>query len=154
MRLYLVQHGEAASDEVNPKRPLTDKGRADAAKVAEFLAEHGVCAQAVWHSTKLRARETAGIMAQSLHPEGGTQEREGFAPKDPVRDVGALIEAGGQDLMIVGHLPFLSKLASLLIAGDESSAVVGFRQGGVVCLEREDGNWTVAWMVTPELLRR
>lgn len=56
--------------------------------------------------------------------------------------------------MLVGHLPHLSKLAGLLLAGDPERKVVGFRQGGVACMERDEaGGWSVAWVVTPGLLR-
>jgi phosphohistidine phosphatase len=56
--------------------------------------------------------------------------------------------------MIVGHLPFLSRLASTLLIGDETVALVAFRNGGVVCLERgeEKGRWRLTWAVVPELL--
>jgi phosphohistidine phosphatase len=54
----------------------------------------------------------------------------------------------------VGHLPFLSRLASRLLAGDEDADVVSFRKGGVVCLQRgETGRWSVAWMVVPDVVR-
>lgn len=55
--------------------------------------------------------------------------------------------------MIVAHLPFLSKLASLLLTGSESASTVAFKQGGIVCLERFEGQrWQVDWMIIPELL--
>jgi len=59
----------------------------------------------------------------------------------------------GRDVMIVGHLPFVSKLASLLLTGDESADTIAFQKGGIVCLERSaEDKWHVNWMVTPELL--
>jgi phosphohistidine phosphatase len=55
--------------------------------------------------------------------------------------------------MIVGHLPFMANLASLLVSGKEFSNVVSFDAGSVVCLNRSDpGQWQIEWMVTPELL--
>ncbi len=62
-----------------------------------------------------------------------------------------------QPLMLVGHLPFLSRLASLLLVGDPERALVRFRMGGIVCLTGEPagaggtGGWMVAWMLIPEL---
>ena len=54
--------------------------------------------------------------------------------------------------MLVGHLPFLSKLASRLVTGSEDTAVVSFRAGTAVCLERsEEGQWQVAAVVPPVL---
>jgi phosphohistidine phosphatase len=55
--------------------------------------------------------------------------------------------------MIVGHLPFLGKLAALLMVGSEETEIVAFRFGCVVCVERtEDAQWKLAWMIVPVLL--
>jgi phosphohistidine phosphatase len=79
--------------------------------------------------------------------------QDGLAPNDNVNVIKERIISAGQDLMIVGHLPFLSKLASLLLTGSESSETVAFKQGSIVCLRCEDENqWQINWMITPELL--
>jgi phosphohistidine phosphatase len=58
-----------------------------------------------------------------------------------------------QDTMLVGHLPFMGKLASWLLSGTEQADAVSFRPGSVACLERgAEGSWTLAWMIRPELL--
>jgi len=56
--------------------------------------------------------------------------------------------------MIVGHLPHLEKFISLLVTGSDSSQVVRFQQGGVVCLRTHEAekNWTIAWMLVPEII--
>ncbi len=153
MGLYLVQHGEAASETVDPSRPLTGKGMADVLKVAGFL-KGKINADIIWHSTKLRARETAGIFAEALLPKNGLSEKQGLAPNDPVHGIKEIIlKEMPKHLMIVSHLPFLAKLASLLLADSENNNLVTFRQAGVVCLEQTDqGNWAVAWIVIPELI--
>ncbi len=59
-----------------------------------------------------------------------------------------------QDLMLVGHLPHLSKLVSLLLTGREDIELIAFRMGGVVCLERdEEGRWRLLWALRPELVK-
>jgi len=154
MKLYLVQHGEATTEEVDPSRPLTAKGHLDVQKVASFLKVAGVRISAILHSGKTRARQTAEIIAAQLLPGGQVKERDGLAPNDPVKFLANEISGMANDLMIVGHLPFLGKLTAMLLAGVESKNVVAFRQGGVVCLQRnEDQTWQVAWMITPELLK-
>jgi len=153
VKLYLIQHGEATTEEVDPSRPLTAKGRSDVQKIASFLKGVGARPNAILHSGKTRARQTAEIIAAQLGPDCQVREREGLAPNDPVKAFTNEISGMANDLMIVGHLPFLGKLAAMLLAGSESKNVVAFRQGGVVCLQRnEDQSWQVAWMVTPELL--
>jgi phosphohistidine phosphatase len=153
VKLYLIQHGEATTEEVDPSRPLTAKGRTDVKKIASFLKGVGLGPMVVFHSGKTRARQTAEIIAAQLLPGGPVKERDGLAPNDPVKFLANEISGMANDLMMVGHLPFLGKLAARLLAGVESKNVVAFRQGGVVCLQwSEDQTWQVAWMVTPELL--
>ena len=153
MKLYLIQHGEATTEEIDPSRPLTAKGRSDVQKIASFLKGAGVGPSLILHSGKTRARQTAEIIAAQLGPDCQVKEREGLAPSDPVMVLAKEILSMTNDQMIVGHLPFLGKLACMLLAGSESKNLVAFRQGGVVCLQRnENQNWQVAWMVTPELL--
>lgn len=153
MRLFLIQHGEATMEEIDPSRPLTTKGRSDVQKIASFLKGAGVRPGDILHSGKTRARQTAEIIAAQLGPDCRVKEREGLAPNDPVKVLANELSGMANDLMIVGHLPFLGKLACMLLAGSESKNLVAFRQGGVVCLQgNEDQIWQVAWMVTPELL--
>ena len=153
MKLYLVQHGEAASKEADPERPLTGKGRKDSAKTAEFLGSSGISVDSIWHSTKTRAMETARIFENELSPKEGTVQKEGLAPSDPVTDILAVVMAEGKDIMIVGHLPFLEKIASYALIGAEEPGIVKFNMGGVVCLERdEDDSWQLLFAVKPDLL--
>jgi phosphohistidine phosphatase len=55
--------------------------------------------------------------------------------------------------MIVGHLPFLEKLASFLVCGGEGAKAVIFRYSAIVCLERkESARWTVDRVIKPEMV--
>jgi len=55
--------------------------------------------------------------------------------------------------MIVGHLPFLGRLAALLLTGNADKEVVAFQFGCVVCLNGDDaGRWKLEWMMVPKLL--
>ena len=63
MRLYLVQHGDAIPERVDPERPLSAKGRRDVEAVARLLASAGTRAVRVAHSGKLRAQQTAEVLA-------------------------------------------------------------------------------------------
>jgi len=55
--------------------------------------------------------------------------------------------------MLVGHLPFLKRLAGLLVTGDSDCPVVQLRNASVVCVTREGDRWLVAWILTPEMAR-
>jgi phosphohistidine phosphatase len=154
MKIYLMQHGKPVAKEEDPERPLSDQGKMDVERVANFLQKYGLSIESIFHSGKTRARETAEIMGSILTRRLKPQKKDGLSPLDDVKETANQIEMSAQDLLIAGHLPHLSKLTSLLIAGDESIPVVGFQQGGVVCLERgEEGNWAIAWMLLPELFK-
>ena len=153
VRVCLVQHGQALSEDVDPRRPLSPEGRVEVERVASFLASAGVRVSRILHSTKLRARETAEILARHLRPESGVEEAGGLEPlADPQPWAERLSQASG-DLMIVGHLPHLSRLASLLLLGRDDVEVIRFRYAGVYCPERgEDGRWRILWAVRPDVL--
>ncbi|MES9849230.1 MAG: histidine phosphatase family protein, partial [Candidatus Thiodiazotropha sp.] len=68
MKLYLVQHGEACKKEVDPDRPLTDRGREDIDRLATFLKQAGIRPDRVVHSGKLRAMQTAGRLTDAIAP--------------------------------------------------------------------------------------
>ena len=158
MTLYLVQHGVAAPESEDPARPLTSAGRAEAERVAARLRAAGVRLDRCLHSDKLRARQTAEIVAAGAGVET-VEERAGLHPSDPVAPVAAELRADPAvadpeaGLVVVGHLPFLDRLASLLVTGDEGAAVVRFRNAGVVALvPMPDGaHLSVAWVLVPDL---
>ena len=158
MELYLVQHGEAASEQEDPLRPLTDRGRQEVERVARAVARLRLALDlsAIFHSGKLRAQETADIIAEHLQPARGTSALDGLAPKDDPQIACRLVEQASTPLMLVGHLPHLSRLASLLVIGDPAREVIAFRMGAIVCLGRPDGASGAAsrvrWILTPELV--
>jgi phosphohistidine phosphatase len=154
MNLYLVQHGEAEPKSGDAERMLTERGRDEVARVAAFTRRAGVRVHQIRHSGKRRAEQTAAILAEHLAPEGGVSTMPGLAPKDDVASIAELVDHETEPLMLVGHLPFMDRLAGLLVGGDPERSVVSFRRGGVVCLQRDPqtGAWAVGWAVTPELM--
>jgi len=143
MPLYLVQHGKNLPQEQDPDKPLSEEGRSDVAAAAAAARKAGVRAAKIEHSGKARARQTAEILAEALSPRGGVAQRDGLSPNDDVEPVAKSLSPG-DDLMLVGHLPFMEKLAARLVAGREEP-VVKFQKGGIVCLDKEGGGWYVKW---------
>jgi phosphohistidine phosphatase len=154
MNLYLVQHAEAKPESEDPERRLSERGRADIRKMARFAAEHlGVRVPCILHSGKARARETAELLAEALRPELGVEAADGLDPMADPRVWARRVADKQEDAMLVGHLPHLSKLASLLLSGDEDRPVVAFQMAGIVCLRRDEADrWSVGWMVVPGIL--
>lgn len=150
MRLYLIQHGLSLPEEKDPERPLSSEGKEQTQKIAEFLKAKSVEVDSLWHSPKLRAIQTAQIITKSIFcPE--IQERNDLNPLDSVEKFPEEIKSLSKNLMIVGHLPFLQKLASLILSGLETNQFVSFKNSGVVCLEYTD-TWKIVWMVTPVMI--
>ena len=151
MIVYLVQHGEAKSESEDPQRPLTEQAIAAVRRMAEWAARAGVKPDEIRHSGKLRASQTATIMAEYLSC-ARIGSAAGLAPNDDVRPLAQELNQCCHSLMIVGHLPFLSRLASYLLFGDTEHTPVRFQMGGIVCLERQEGRWCLLWAVTPGLV--
>jgi phosphohistidine phosphatase len=153
MYLYLMQHAEAAPKEQDPERGLTAAGRAAAKKTAAFFKRQQPEIHVIWHSGKARAEQTAAILAEALGLGQRVMMHTGLAPNDDIRAVREKLEKSGQNnIVIVGHLPFLSRLAAALLAGKSGADLINFRPGGIVCLAREEGRWRILWAVVPELL--
>jgi len=153
MKLYFVQHAKAALKEVDPQRSLTEEGRRDVQKVAAFIKPLKLWVDCLWNSGKRRAVQTAELLAEVIEIKEATIAHDGLGPNDDVTVLRDELASAQQDIMIVGHLPFLSKLASLLLAGSESANTVAFKNGGIVCLNRAETNqWQIDWIVTPELI--
>ena len=153
MRLYLVQHGLAKSEAEDPERPLSDKGIFETERAAARLASLGIVVGKIFHSSKLRAKETARIFARQLKTEDGAAKRDGLAPKDDPAIWKERLQAEEGNIMLVGHLPHLARFASLLLCGESDREIIRFKNSGVVCLERgDDRSWSVSWMFVPDFL--
>ncbi|HET6919346.1 MAG TPA: phosphohistidine phosphatase SixA [Jiangellaceae bacterium] len=147
MRLYLVQHGEAESEEKDPARPLTDRGARDVRRVVRQATGTGsVTVERIVHSGKTRAQQTAAAWGEALGVP--VDEADGLAPRDDPAIWATRVAAQAGDLMLVGHLPHLAKLAGLLLVGDSDRPVIAFRQGALVGLEDGPAGWSV-WLILP-----
>ena len=154
MDLYLMQHGVAVSESQDPARPLTEPGRHAAERVTAMAVVAGVHVDACLHSGKLRAEQTARVLATGLRIPA-VAARGDLGPSSPVPPFAQWLV--GQDarasLAVVGHLPFLDCLASLLVAGDEAAQVVRFQNAGMVKLvpKHDLAGFSIDWVLVPDL---
>lgn len=154
MRLYLVQHGEALHKDLDPERPLSEIGSNDVKSLAQYLAARGIRVFRVAHSGKRRAQQTAALLARAIAPDVTPMATEGLDPLDPPNVLAGTLPSWRGDTVLVGHQPFMSKMLSYLLCGDEESMTAAFLPGTAVCLEGdEEGRWDLVWMLRPELLR-
>ncbi|MFW6052447.1 MAG: phosphohistidine phosphatase SixA [Desulfosalsimonas sp.] len=151
MALYLVQHGKNLSKEIDPEQSLSEDGRRDVEKIAETAANYDVIVGGIRHSGKKRAEQTAAIFAEKLGVND-VAEAEGLkALDDPAEFAKSIIP--GENLMLVGHLPFMERMASLLTTGKPDYTVFKFQNGGIVCLDKlpDSELWAVMWALMPNI---
>ncbi len=120
------------------------------------MARTGVEAERIICSGKLRARQTAEIVALSIAATVSVEDvAEGLRPKDPTDWLAGTLERWTGDTVCVGHLPFMGKMVSRLVTGSDDAPIVSFVPGTDVCLARGHNGegWTIAWVITPDLLR-
>ncbi|UCG61104.1 MAG: phosphohistidine phosphatase SixA [Candidatus Zixiibacteriota bacterium] len=151
MNLYLVQHAEAKSKQEDAGRSLTDKGYADIDKTAKLLSSKlRPSINVILHSGKLRARQTAEVLADYLNPAGGIRAVDGLDPKADPAVWATQLKSITENVVLVGHLPHISRLASLLLCGETERTVVEFRNAGIVNIVRDDqGDWKVQCIILP-----
>ena len=153
MAIYLVQHGKSLSKEVDPEKGLSEEGRKEVERVASAAKKYGLNVASIKHSGKKRARQTAEIFESFLNPRDGVREVSGLGPLDDVASVAETLDPG-ENIMFVGHLPFMGKLVSYLISGSAERPALKFQNGGIVCLEKdpESGAWVIKTMLMPDIV--
>jgi phosphohistidine phosphatase len=152
MMLFLVQHGEAKLENEDPERSLIERGAEIVGQMGEWAARTRIEVDEIRHSGKRRAEQTATILAKHLNPSRGVIAMKGLNPMDDVTPVAASLQCGQGSLMLVGHLPHLSRLASLLVTGNPEIEIVRFRNAGIVCLTEQEERWAVEWVLQPSLI--
>ncbi|MEN6474655.1 MAG: phosphohistidine phosphatase SixA [Syntrophaceae bacterium] len=150
MALYLVQHGLSLAKEVDSERGLSDEGRVEVERIAGVAKGYGIMVATIMHSGKKRARQTAEIMAASLNPAQGVIPSSGMDPMDDVEPWVKKLDSM-EDLMLVGHLPFLERLVSRLITGKPEPLVFKLQNGGILCLDKLSGTWVIRWALMPHI---
>ena len=157
MDIYLVQHAQAKSIEQDPMRPLSEEGLSNIGRVAAHAARLRLSVDHIYHSGKLRAKQTAEILARHLGVADKVETKKGLDPSDSVTSIrdwlGQMSSEGMRSVVIVGHLPFLDKLASLLVARTEDAHIVAFQNAGIVKLvpKSAGSGYSIQWIITPDI---
>ena len=138
MLLYLAHHADAVGPDVDPQRPLSATGRMHADAIARDAKQRGVSPAVIWHSGKLRARQTAEAYRRACNPLAEFAAIRGLQPTDPPEWIRDRLVGESRDVMLVGHMPSLPRILRLL-TGLESAE---FPQHGLVAMrEGVDGVW-------------
>jgi phosphohistidine phosphatase len=142
MIVLLIHHAEAVSPQVDPQRPLTEGGHAHALRLAERVKGRGFVPTAIWHSGKLRGRQTGHAFLEVCAPFATFSMVKGLSPEDPPTVAQLAIQRESKDLALVGHWPHLPALLRLLAPTSASMP-----HHGAVALETDDDGvtWREIW---------
>jgi phosphohistidine phosphatase len=155
MRLYLARHGDYVLDPVQKLDVLSSQGVDDITRLAGFLRGLNLRLAQVFHSGKHRARQTAELFAKAFAYDQPLEVHTGLMPNDDVLSFAEELEQSEEALLVVGHLPFMSKLVSQLLTGTENKEIVHFQPGTLVCLEKTArGRFHVLWVLSADLMAR
>ena len=136
MHLFLIHHGVAMGAEEDARRPLSPVGLAGAARVAAKAAALGAKPDVVWHSGKLRAKQTGQEFWRVCNALAEFSASRDLQPDDPPQWIRDRLRGETRDVAIAGHFPHLPRLLALLTTGGEAG--VDFPLNGIVALVTTD----------------
>jgi phosphohistidine phosphatase len=113
MELILWRHAEAVDGSPDHSRALTDKGRHQAARMAEFLKSRLPPNTRILVSPALRAQQTASALTKKFITEPTIDV--GATPQAALTAAGWPLASGAT--LLVGHQPWLGETAALLMTG-------------------------------------
>src|SRR5262249_4370192 len=145
--------GDAWPDDA--KRPLTDDGMTRMRKAARGLARLGVAIDVVLTSPLVRARQTAEIVAEAIHPRPALVRSEWRPPDGSYAGILAELEKHARKprIALVGHEPGIGELAARLIG---SRHAIAFKKGAVCRIDVDTlppaGPGDLRWLMTTKIL--
>lgn len=152
MALYLVQHGKSFSKNQDLEQGLTETGIDEVKLIVQVAKGYQVPVGTIFHSEKKRASQTAKIFSAALQSDKNIQQIPGIKALDDVQAFASTLSSADNN-MYVGHLPFMERLTSYLVAGSIDLTVFKFQNGGIVCLEQNSDHetWFIKWTLMPHI---
>lgn len=138
--LWIMRHGEAAPGHPDLQRELTERGREEAARMADWLVssldESQRAALRIAASPYVRARQTADIVAERFGH--GVEALTLITPDDPVEPVIEWLQGSACRVpwLLVSHMPMVGALTGRLVDGDPRSSLP-MPTGAIAALQAE-----------------
>ena len=147
-QLYFMQHAIAADRADDPDRPLTEEGITQTRNIAGHLHHLESPITGIFHSGKLRAQQTADIIASTLGIHT-VDIADNMSPNDDVSLIMKNLDR--ESALYVGHLPHLEKLVSILVTGNENAGIIKFRNSAIASLKKDNDLYRIQWYLTPQI---
>ena len=136
---------------VDPSQPLSSQGRKEVETIAGAFLRTGLSLEAILHSEKLRAHQTAEILHKKLQEIPQLLSFSYLKPNDPIEPLLRELDAY-ESLMVVGHLPYLEQLLAYLLTNQNSVPIIKLSTAALAALSEENGRWQLDWLITPDLI--
>ena len=130
-------------------RPLSESGRAAVSRLAGEARDRGAKPDLVWHSGKLRARQTAEAYWRACNPLAVFASARGLQPEDPPSWMRDQLAGESRSIMVVGHMPHLPALLHLLSGAAADPPAFDFPLHGCVALDVDGDRWKEVWRIQP-----
>ena len=121
MDVFLVRHAEAIDETLeirDPMRHLTAHGRDQARALGDRMRWHDCTPSQIWTSPLVRAVQTAELLAVGLETKVPVDVMPRLAPGEDARAIINALKTLTGDVVLVGHEPGISALATLLVGKD------------------------------------
>ena len=156
-----MRHGNAVPSGSDGTRPLSEKGRREAEAAGNFLLAINEIPDVILYSQLFRSQETAHFVEDALGKTGLLRLHNGLKPEDSANYFCSELlseifyeKDSNYTAMIIGHEPFMSTLASLLVL--RSPFGLSFNTGTMLAAKcfNSENVWDFCFFVHSEYLIR
>jgi len=153
MLLIVMRHAEALSKEEDPYRALSEFGKIDSNLIGRFIKRAQMDITTIYHSPKLRSKQTAEIVADCLSLNDKIEQLACLDAAADFKDLRKGIEDLSENSLIVGHLPNVGLLSDYLLGKKSTPAsALHLPTASAACFTNEMGYWALQWLIEPSLL--
>ena len=161
MNFFILRHGIAVEPGTqgykDSERPLTDEGKCKLRKICKAMKQLDLSFDLILSSPYKRARQTAEIVAEHFNEE--VEFTDSLTPQGSMQELIAeinQIKPLPENVMVVGHEPYLSELLSLLVSGETRFGVT-LKKAGLAKISVDDLKYgrcgSLEWLLTPKVMK-